>query len=146
MVSYCVDLMSVYSITFSKHVLLRSIKFFRKAIFWRNLMIQKSNTLYCILFPERCLFWVVTFSKDATCYSIYLFRRTPFLQDTFSEELIFHTDLFVKWALVNVQFKFESSFLCIYYCSKSHHRCLNKVSWLNNVHWSCYFLMKLLFE
>ena len=67
-----------------------------------------------------------------------LFRRTPL--NTFSEELIFHTDLFVKWALVNVQFKIESSFLCIYYCSKSHHRCLNKVSWLNiGVHWSCYF-------
>ena len=42
---------------------------------------------------------MVTFSKDATFYSIYLFRRTPFLQDTFSEELIFHTDLFAILSL-----------------------------------------------
>ena len=42
-----------------------------------------------------------------------------------------------------VQFKFESSLLWIYYCSKSHHGWVNKVSWLNKVLWNCYFLMKL---
>ena len=44
-----------------------------------------------------------------------------------------------------MQFKFESSFLGIYYCSKSHSRCWNKFSWLNRVLWNWYFVMKLLF-
>ena len=84
------------SATFSKQVLLHSIIIFRKATYWKKLIIQKSNTLYYILFLESCLFRAVTFSKDATFYSIYLFRRAAFLQDTFSEELTFHTDLFVS--------------------------------------------------
>ena len=57
---------------------------------------RKTNSLYYLLFPESCFFRAATFLKDATFYSIYLFRRAAFLQDTFSEELIFHTDLFVK--------------------------------------------------
>ena len=77
--------------TFSKQVLLHIINFFRKATSWKKLIIQKSNTLYYLLFLESCLFRVATFSKDATFYSIYLFRKPAFLQDAFSEELIFHS-------------------------------------------------------
>ena len=114
--------------TFSKHVLLHSINCFRKVACWKKLIIQKSNTLCYLLFLESCFFTAATFSKDATFYSIYLFRRAASWQDTFSEELIFHSYtcflqlhyfficLVINWALVNVQFKYESS-LCIYYCS-----------------------------
>ena len=44
------------------------------------------------------------------------------------------------------QFKFQRSLLSSYYCSKSHHRWLNKVSWSNKGLWNCYFLITLLFE
>ena len=78
---------------------MHSINIFRKATYWKKLIIQKSNTLYYILFLESYLFRAVTFSKEAT------FRTAAFLQDNFSEELLFHTDLIVSiimWAVVNV--------------------------------------------
>ena len=77
--------------TFSKQVLLQIITFFRKATCWKKLIIQKSKALYTLLFQESYLFRVAASSKDAAFYSIYLFRKPAFLQDTFSEELIFHS-------------------------------------------------------
>ena len=62
-----------------------------------------------------------------------LFYNILFHSYAFFPQLHFYLFVGIKWALVNVQFKFENSFLCIYYCSKSHPRCLNKVSWLNRV-------------
>ena len=77
--------------TFSKQVLLHIINFLRKAIYWKKLIIQKSNTLYYLLFSKSSFFRAAAFSKDAAFYSIYVFRRPAFLQLTFSEELIFHS-------------------------------------------------------
>ena len=77
--------------TFSKQVILHIINFSRKAIFWKKLIIQKSNTLYYLLLLESCFFRAATASKDTTFYSLLLFRRFAFLQDTFSEALIFHS-------------------------------------------------------
>ena len=42
-------------------------------------------------FSGELSFRATTFSKDATFYSSYLFRRATFLQHTFSEELLFHS-------------------------------------------------------
>ena len=50
----------------------------------------------------------------------------------------------------SIQLKCASSFLCIYYCSKLHHRQLHHkvylISRLPNVLWNCYFLSKPLFQ
>ena len=70
--------------TFSK-LFLHIINFFRKATFWKKLLIQKSNALYYLLFLESCLFRAAAFSKDATFYSI-----------TFSGDLLFYKILFRK--------------------------------------------------
>ena len=73
-----------------KQILLYSICLFGKATFWKKLIFQKSNIPHYLLFLDSCLFIATTFSKDATFYSSYLFRRAAFLQHTFAEELLFH--------------------------------------------------------
>ena len=148
----CLEKKDIYRrATFSKQVLLHIINFFRKAIFWKKLIIQKSNTLYYLLLLESCfleqqplfqrryLLYHFTFQK--TCFfTRYFFRRVNISQLRFLSTAILLTYLLVnKWSVVNVQFKFKSYFLCIYYSSKSHHWCLNKVSWLNKVLWNYYF-------
>ena len=125
--------------TFSKQVLLHIINFFRKATFWKKRIIQKSNTFP---FFERPLFQktqpsiAFTFSEDLPFYKI-LFQKSYFTATLFSTATILIYLLVIKWALFNVQFKPESSFLCIYYCSKSYYWCLTKVSWLNKVRRNC---------
>ena len=44
-----------------------------------------------LFFQESCPFRTTTFSKGATFYCRYLFRRATFLLHTFSEELLFHS-------------------------------------------------------
>ena len=65
---------------------------FRRATFWKKMIFQKSNIPHHLLFLKSCLFKVATFSKDSTFYSSYLFRRATFLQNTLSEELLFHSN------------------------------------------------------
>ena len=66
-------------------------------IFQENYILEKGNNSekqYSLLptFAGELLFRAAaTFSKDAMFYIILLFRRLAFLQDTFSEELIFHS-------------------------------------------------------
>ena len=67
-------------------VLLHSINVFKKAIFQKKIIFQKSNMPYYLPFLESCLFRAATFSKDATFYSNSLFRRAAFLQFAFSKE------------------------------------------------------------
>ena len=51
---------------------------------WKKLIFQKSNIPHYLLFLESCLFKRANFSKDATFYSSYHFRKATFLQHTFS--------------------------------------------------------------
>ena len=69
--------------TVLKQILLHSINFFRKVTFWKNLIFQKSNVPHYLLFLESRAFRARNFSKDATFYSNYVFRRATFLQHTF---------------------------------------------------------------
>ena len=62
---------------------------FSEKLHFGKLIFQKSNISYHLLFLESCLFRATSFSKDATFYTSYLFRRAAFLQHTFSEELLF---------------------------------------------------------
>ena len=94
--------------TFSNHVLLHSINFFRIDIFLTKVLIQKVFFLEQLRFkkklifqkstiPKCILFWRATFSEwllfQKTCLSIssYCFRRATFSQHTFSENLLFHS-------------------------------------------------------
>ena len=43
-----------------------------------------------------CVLGMSTLGTTLMIVSIYLFRKASFLQDTFSEKLTFHTDLFVS--------------------------------------------------
>ena len=60
-----------------------------KDTFWKKVIFQKIDIPHYLLFLESHFFRAATFSKDATFYSWYLFRRALSLQNTFSEELIF---------------------------------------------------------
>ena len=87
---------------FSKQVILRSIRFFRRVTFSKKLFFQNRNIPHYLRFLESYLFRVATFSKDvraataASCYSSYLFRRTTFSQHTFPEELLFRSYAFSR--------------------------------------------------
>ena len=80
--------------TFSKQVLLYSIKFFRKATFWKKQIFQKRNIPLYLPFLESCFFRVATFSKDGTFFSSYLFRRATFFNALFQKSYCFTTTLF----------------------------------------------------
>ena len=66
--------------TFSEELRFEKANFPEKAIlpityfFWRTTFLE----------------WLLTFSKDVTFYSSYLFKRVTFSQHTLSEELLFH--------------------------------------------------------
>ena len=93
--------------TFSKQVILHIINFSRKAIFWKKLIIQKSNTLYYLLLLESCfleqqplfqrryLLYHFTFQK--TCFfTRYFFRRVNISQLRFLSTAILLTYLLVN--------------------------------------------------
>ena len=123
---------------------MHSINFFGKAKFWKKL---KSNILHSLLFLKSYLFRAATFSKGATFYSSYLFT-TYFFKRLIISQLRFLSTV-IKWAQYQLlELKWGSSFLCIYYCSKSHHRQLfgcTKICRNATFGWS-YFLSKLLFQ
>ena len=73
--------------TFSKQILLHSINFFWRTIFWKKQVFHKSNIPHYLFFLDICFFRVATFSRDATFYNSYLFRRATFLQHFFPELL-----------------------------------------------------------
>ena len=70
---------------FKKELLFQSTASTRKNRFFR-----KSISALPTFSGERS-FRATTFSKDATFYSSFLFKRDTFLQHTFSEELLFHS-------------------------------------------------------
>ena len=88
----------LFKIKISKKELLFQSRYFytasafsEKLHLGKKLIFQKSNIPLYLLFLESCHFRATAFSKDATFYSRYLFRRATFLQHTFSKELLFHS-------------------------------------------------------
>ena len=73
-----------------EQVLLHNFNFFRKATFWKTLIIFLESNIRRYLL-ESYLFRAATLLKDVTFYSSYLFRRATFSKDTFSEKLLFHS-------------------------------------------------------
>ena len=119
---------------------------FRIKISKEELLFQSRNFCTAWTFSGKLHFGKSWYFGKTIIRITYFFRRAAILHFTSIHSYTSYLFVSIKWAVVNVQFKFDSSFLCIYCCSKWHPRYLNKVSWLNRVLWSCYFLMKLVFS
>ena len=116
---------------FWRQILLHSINFFKKARFWKKLLFQKSNIPHDLFFQESYLFNGFFINRyllqqlhfQKSCFfRTYIFRRVKSFHSYTSYYLVINWVSQFKCKRSFVQFKCESSFLCIYYCSKSHHR------------------------
>ena len=118
--------------------LLENRKFFRVVTFWNSYLsgggIQKryffeagtQHQMFQSEFSRKAISRIIHFFLES-----YLFRHATFSNDVifslaaiFSEEIRFYNILFQKnyhFSTNYVQLKCGSSFLSIYYCSKSHH-------------------------
>ena len=68
-----------------------SINLFRKAILWKKLIFQKINFRITYFFWRAVSLEQLLFQKTLPFIAVCLFRRATFLQNTFSEELLFNS-------------------------------------------------------
>ena len=102
---------------------------FQKSYVLEKTDFLENQFLHYQLFLKRCLFGATAFSKDATFYSSHLFQKSYYFIATvsfhsYTSSLFFNN--YVNSVPVNCSLSVGVFFPCIYYCSKSHHRWLNK--------------------
>ena len=97
--------------TFSEQLVFQQSYFFKRGTFSeKKVNFSEKQYTEVLHFSGELLYQSDYFFKTPTFLNSYLFRRATFWQYNFSDEVLFRKQ------------KCGSSFFCIYYCSKSHHR------------------------